>query len=585
MNNLKSKKYSTYFLFIGIYDHLSRRRKKQILLLLALSIFSGFAEIFSISTIVPFLAALINPDVLKNEQVISYFPFLNQLDLQDLRLLMTLIFILSSLLAGFLRIIYQWITLRIVALTGSDLSQKIYNNIICQSYEEVLSNFSNEYIASLTIRVNECINAIELTLLTFSSFIVINFILIPLLIFNIKVTITALLIFSFLYLFLSNYTKTNIKRNSRKITNLLDQQINIIEESFGLIQDILLSRLEKFYIKKYRKMDMDLRIKLGNNRFFQVVPKYIVESFGLCIIASLGYFYSRISSSNFDTITLLGVFALASQKMLPYFQNAYANIQALRSRYSDISIVLNLLNIETQETDDNFKDFKFKSLMFDNVYFKFKNNDNYTLENLNFEIKKGERIAIIGESGSGKTTLSNLIKGLLLASKGKVLLNGKIIDQNNIFLIKSLIAHVSQDTFISNSSIFENIAVGENSEDIDFELVFDSCLKSQIGEFISNRKEAMLTNFGDKGNKLSGGQKQRIAIARALYKKRSILILDEPTSSLDIEVEKNILSAINSLPKDLTIIIVTHRKSILTICDRVLEIKRGRLVSDSEIKR
>ena len=131
--------------------------------------------------------------------------------------------------------------------------------------------------------------------------------------------------------------------------------------------------------------------------------------------------------------------------MLPYFQNVYANIQALRARHSDINIVLNLLNLELSKSIKKEEDKShFQSIKFENVYFKYHNVDNYCIQNFNFEICQGDRLAIIGESGSGKTTLSNLIKGLYLPEKGRIILNGnKIINTSNISLLRKYIANVS----------------------------------------------------------------------------------------------------------------------------------------------
>ena len=132
---------------------------------------------------------------------------------------MTFIFVSSAIFAGALRIINIWFTLRIVALGGSDISKKVFRNIIHQSYEDHLSSFTSEYIASLTVRVNECINAIELTLMTLSGFIVIIFIMTPLLIFDFKVTISVIIVFTFIYYFLSYVTKERIKNIQKNRKN------------------------------------------------------------------------------------------------------------------------------------------------------------------------------------------------------------------------------------------------------------------------------------------------------------------------------------------------------------------------------
>ena len=205
----------------------------------------------------------------------------------------------------------------------------------------------------------------------------------------------------------------------------------------------------------------------------------------------------------------------------------------------------------------------------------------YVLKDINLEIFPGERIGIIGKSGSGKSTLLEVLMGLLQPSKGKLLIDD--IDINNIKrpnLVsqwRRSISYVPQDIFLADSSFAENIAFGLKREELDMKRVKDCARRAKISDLIEQSSFGYRTNVGEKGVKLSGGQCQRIGIARALYKNNKILVFDEATSALDNKTESELMESIETLSKDLTIIIIAHRLSTVKVCDKVFSIEDGYL--------
>ena len=194
---------------------------------------------------------------------------------------------------------------------------------------------------------------------------------------------------------------------------------------------------------------------------------------------------------------------------------------------------------------------------------------------------KGERIGIIGKSGSGKSTFIDLIMGLHKPSQGFIYVDGKDINNlKNFTKLKSWhksISHMSQKLFFSNSSIKENIAFGFPKKEIDMKLINEVSNLAKISNYVESLPFGYETIIGEGGGNLSGGQLQRIALARALYRKPNVLIFDEITSALDIKTEEEVLSSIQSLDKNITIIMIAHRKSTLRNCDKVIEIENGKI--------
>ena len=211
-----------------------------------------------------------------------------------------------------------------------------------------------------------------------------------------------------------------------------------------------------------------------------------------------------------------------------------------------------------------------------NVSYKYPGTDLLVLKNINLQINKGDFVGVIGRSGSGKSTLIDLLLGLLVPTSGSLEIDNNLINAEDCNWSKN-IGYVSQDIHLLDESIKKNIAFGMNDDDIDINRV-NECIKyAHLTEYINNLPKNIESKVGDKGIKLSGGQKQRIGIARALYNKPTILIFDEATSSLDSETEKKVISEINLLNENHTIISIAHRLSTLENCNKIMEISKGKI--------
>jgi ATP-binding cassette subfamily B protein len=226
-----------------------------------------------------------------------------------------------------------------------------------------------------------------------------------------------------------------------------------------------------------------------------------------------------------------------------------------------------------------------KSIIFDNVSFKYSDNAPWVLEGLNFTIKKGSRIGFVGSTGSGKSTTLDLLMSLLDPTNGTITVDGKPIDDQTKQAWQKNIVHVPQSIYLADASILENIAFGVPKDEINVESVRAAAAKAQIAEFIENSSEGYNAIVGERGIRLSGGQRQRIGIARALYKQNAtVLIFDEATSALDSKTEKAVMECIEDLKLDLTIIMIAHRLSTLSNCDMIIQLEKGKILLKESYK-
>ena len=230
-------------------------------------------------------------------------------------------------------------------------------------------------------------------------------------------------------------------------------------------------------------------------------------------------------------------------------------------------------NIYEHSKEKKDQNFKLNNIKFENVSFSYPSVNFPILSNLNFEINKGDRIAIIGETGSGKTTLLNLISTLIFPSSGKIIINGH--DRPDLYKnVRNNIGYVSQSVYLSDNSIILNISLSHSITENE-KINILSILKSLNLDVINNKSVNEIASIGERGSMLSGGQIQRIGIARALFRNPSILILDESTNALDEENEIKILDFLIKEFKNKIIIFCSHKKNILKYCNKILEVKKN----------
>ena len=577
-----SKRINNLSLLIRLWSHFKQKRKIQIVFLSILIIINGLAEFISFASVIPFLNIITKPEnVLKNLFFKNLFNFFGLSGFEEISILITLIFVFTILTSASIRILNLWLISKISAAIGSDLSTEIYKKVLYQPYEYHLNKNSSELTSTITFEVNRTTEYILLSLQFVSGISLMFFLVTGFISFNWYLGTPTIFTYVLLYLIFMFSFKYRLSRNSRLIVNYTENQIKSISNGLGSIRDILLDNNQKEFVNNFLSNDYPLRNLLAQRYFLGVMPRFVLEALGIIIIAFLSIYLLFNRYDNSLIITLLGGLAIISQKLLPSMQLCYNSWSNLRNTRSSVLKVLDSLNLKIEKQYNgtiNKLNFNEK-IEVRNLYFKFENYSNFSIENISFSIKKGQRIGIIGETGSGKSTLINLIMGLLEPSSGGIYIDDVLInskkDKSRILSWKKSLAHVPQNIYLSDQTFAENIAFGVPKSEIDMDKVKKVSKLSLISSLIESYKNGYYTYVGERGIRLSGGQKQRIGLARALYKDSKILILDEATSALDNKTENKIMEAINKLNKDITIIIVAHRLSTLSECNQILELKSG----------
>jgi ATP-binding cassette subfamily C protein len=258
------------------------------------------------------------------------------------------------------------------------------------------------------------------------------------------------------------------------------------------------------------------------------------------------------------------------QRAYQYFINmlpAFGNVSSLEEQF--------LGNSESKEKDNGSVEFKV-SIKLENVSFSYEDEEHFTLDNLNLEIPAGKTIALAGSSGAGKSTVADLVMGLISPDQGKVTVDGKPITHSSVASWRNRIGYVAQETFLFNETIRFNLKLArpDASEDD----LKEAIRMAAADGFVGKLPEGMDTVIGDRGVRLSGGERQRLALARALLRKPSLLIMDEATSNLDSDNEEKILKAIDDIHGEITILMIAHRISTIKNADKIYLVNHGKIL-------
>ena len=318
-----------------------------------------------------------------------------------------------------------------------------------------------------------------------------------------------------------------------------------------------------------------------NQSFISSFPRYWLE-FLVIVCFFLTVYILKISGQDSSNILpTLAVFSAAAFKVYPSANKILSSAQMVRYNLPVINLIFKEMSLKEDDLK-NIDSIRHNNIIFNNSIkidineFKYSKESNKVLSEINFEIHKGSAIGIIGKSGAGKSTLIDIILGLLEVDNNSVVVDDKSIN-DNIISWQSKIGYVPQNIYLMDDSLKNNIIFGVSDELVDNDSFVNSLKLAQLDKFVNELREGEKTFIGENGARLSGGQKQRIGIARALYSKPEILVLDESTSALDYKTEKEILETIKNLKGVLTSIIISHKVDNLSFCDKIIVIEEGKI--------
>ncbi len=558
------------------YFILKKNEKLKIGLILLFSIVSVFLEMIGITMILPVLTILLDGNL--NQSYFQPLEFLNNFfkgfDHQNLLKLTLFTLIFVFLIKNIFLFLFSFFNFRIVNNISARISTSVFKKYLNNDYKFHLKNNSNFLINNCITVVDAFKDTLISSLIFLTEILVLLGILLVLLIFEPKGFLLCLaFIFSLgvITFFLSN--KILIKWG-RKAINANEKRFFFLSQAFDSIREIKVFNNKDYFVNKYYIPNRDKYRISALISTVNSVPKYVLELAFVITLSLLLIFLNYINYNASKIIVVMGLFSLATIRIIPSLNKIFTSFQIIKFGHHAIDKIYKefLFNEKNNQdkikfTYQNLNESNLKSLVsFENVFFKYDDKGIDSLKNVNLNIFNKELLVILGKSGSGKTTLINLILGLLKPSRGKI-----VTKFNNP-------SFVSQSPYLLDDTIKSNIALGVEEKDIDLDRV-NSCIeKAQLKNFVKSQEKGVESIIGEKGDRISGGELQRLALARAFYRKPDIIILDEPTSSLDKTTEKDILEILRSFSKECSVVIITHNLDNTQYCDRIMKIE------DKEIK-
>jgi subfamily B ATP-binding cassette protein MsbA len=363
-------------------------------------------------------------------------------------------------------------------------------------------------------------------------------------------------------------TSMNTRKLISKVTTILHESLQGIKiiKAFTMEKEMT-HRQEKALAEHYRNVMREARIN--------EVSSLIAEIFGGIGVAIILFYgghlviSEEISAGAFFSFVVAILMIYTPLKRLSRVHNNFQQASAVIERIREIVLV------EPERHGGIEKEIK-GQIVFDNVSFRYPSAEDYALKGINFEIRRGELIALVGYSGAGKSTLADLVAGFWYPAEGDVLIDGVNIKDLSLESLRKGLGVVTQDIVLFDDTIRANILFGRPTA-TDAEVI-EAAKAAFAHEFIMELPEGYEAKIGERGARLSGGQKQRIAIARAILRNSAILILDEATSSLDVESEQKVQKALEGLMVGRTTIVIAHRLSTVKKATRIVVINRGRII-------
>ncbi|EAH7972497.1 ATP-binding cassette domain-containing protein [Campylobacter coli] len=561
-----------------IFFILSKEDKKFLFSLLLFSVFISFIESFAISLVMPFITLASDFSYFdRNKYLIQLKDYL-ALPVFEIIVYFGVVLIVFYVLRALLNSYYFHLLARFSKGRYHAIAYKVFAKFLNTDYENFTQKNQSEILKSITGEVYNLSTMISSFLLMMSEIFVVLLLYTLMLLVNYKITLFLSLFMIINAFILIKVLSPIVKKAGLKREEAMKNFFEILNINLNNFKLIKLKTKEDGVLNLFKTQSEIFAKANITNESVSAMPRIYLEGVGFCVLVFIVVFLVFKNQSDISGIlATISIFVLALYRLMPSANRIITSYHDLLYYRSSLDIIYQILKQKEESLGEEKIDFD-KELRLENLSFGYKDKKNlFTC--LNLSIKKGEKIAFIGESGCGKSTLVDIIIGLLSPREGRVLVDKNELNMKNVKNYRQKIGYIPQNIYLFNDNIAKNISFGD---EVDEEKLQRVIKQANLEHFVKNLPQGVQTKVGDGGSNLSGGQKQRIAIARALYLDPEILVLDEATSALDTESEARIMDEIYKISKDKTMIIIAHRLSTITRCDSIYRLEHGKLFKEDK---
>ncbi|EIW6755927.1 ATP-binding cassette domain-containing protein [Campylobacter coli] len=561
-----------------IFFILSKEDKKFLFSLLLFSVFISFIESFAISLVMPFITLASDFSYFDRSKYLIQLKDYLALPVFEIIVYFGVVLIVFYVLRALLNSYYFHLLARFSKGRYHAIAYKVFAKFLNTDYENFTQKNQSEILKSITGEVYNLSTMISSFLLMMSEIFVVLLLYTLMLLVNYKITLFLSLFMIINAFILIKVLSPIVKKAGLKREEAMKNFFEILNINLNNFKLIKLKTKEDGVLNLFKTQSEIFAKANITNESVSAMPRIYLEGVGFCVLVFIVVFLVFKNQSDISGIlATISIFVLALYRLMPSANRIITSYHDLLYYRSSLDIIYQILKQKEESLGEEKIDFD-KELRLENLSFGYKDKKNlFTC--LNLSIKKGKKIAFIGESGCGKSTLVDIIIGLLSPREGRVLVDKNELNMKNVKNYRQKIGYIPQNIYLFNDSIAKNISFGD---EVDEEKLQRVIKQANLEHFVKNLPQGVQTKVGDGGSNLSGGQKQRIAIARALYLDPEILVLDEATSALDTESEARIMDEIYKISKDKTMIIIAHRLSTITRCDSIYRLEHGKLFKEDK---
>lgn len=568
-----------------IYQILPPNFRAKALITMMLLLVNSVLDLLGLGAIIPIVLVVVEENAIeKYESLGTLYSYLNFDSYTAFITVLCVGLLVVLATKSLLSILIAYMQAKFTFSLQGVLAENLYKSFYAKGLPYILKMNSAKILRNTTAVPNSFAISVILPLLGFlNEILIISAIFIGLIIYEPQVVGLLILVVGPTFGLFYYFSKNRISLYQEQLHEWAPKLAKVVFESIYGFKEVKISGTEKNFFKEHAWFKEKIIVNSTYLNTFRVVPQKVIEFsmfLGLVIIIVFGI---RVYESRGELITLLGVFALSAYRVMPSINRMMVALMSVRSFDYTIKTMEKFQAWKSPDyAEQNINDtIKMEhELVVEGLSFSYADSKP-VLRNVEFSLKRGEMLGIMGESGSGKSTLMNVLLGFFNPTSGHILVDKEKIDDGNLVQWQRSVGYVSQDVFMLDRTVRENVAFGVSKGEIDDNKVIRCLEMASLKATINEMEGGIYAGVGERGAKLSGGQRQRMAIARALYNDAKILFFDEATSALDNQTEREITESIQKLSQsDLTIVMIAHRVTSLKYCDRILVMNNGEIESE-----
>jgi len=553
--------------------------------LLIMALVMAFIDMIGVASILPFVAVLTNPSLIETNIILkTMFQYSNNFGIETsqqfmfvLGIIVFILFIVSiafKALTTYLQIIF-------VNMREYTLGKRLIENYIHQPYSWFLNKHSADLGKTILSEVglvvqNSLAPLMQIITQLFVALAIVSFLILN----DPKLSLIAFITLVITYLLTYAFVRKTLRYLGDERLNKNKLRFTAVGEAFNAFKEIKVGVLEKIYIKRFTDPAKTLAKHEASAKVISALPHFALEAMAFGGMLLLILFLMTKTGTLNSVLPLIALYAFAGYRLLPAIQRIFISLTQLRFVVPSLdALVEDLKSLKPVNLNKNQGSLTFnKKITLNHIRYSYPNSSTEVIKDISLSIAAYSTIGIVGPTGSGKTTIVDIILGLLEPKKGTLEIDNTIINKENSRSWQRIVGYVPQQIYIADDTIAANIAFGVDYKDINQEALEHAAKISNLHEFVINELPLQYkTKVGERGVKLSGGQRQRIGIARALYHKPQLLIMDEGTSSLDNITEYIIMETLKKIKTDFTIILIAHRLNTVKDCDNIFVLKNGQV--------